>query len=146
MIHVLSKANSGNPIQEKEWSDMCVRNLLTLNAIFSFLTAVVLFFSPASIAGVFEVGTTGSVLHLIQLFGGAMVGYGLASWLMRNAGPSEARTAFLKSGGGYVVVSIIASYSLLSGFGSSIIWFAVAFSFLLGAMFLYLGIRSPDAG
>lgn len=76
MIHVLSEANSGNSIQEKDWSDMSVRNLLTLNAIFAFLTAVVLIFSPASIAGVFEVGTASSVLQLIQVFGAGMVGSG----------------------------------------------------------------------
>ena len=125
---------------------MSVRNLLTLNGLFALVTAVVLIFSPATLADIFGVGAEGVALKLIQLFGAASVGYGFSSWLMRNAGPSEARSAFLKSGGaGYMVVGIVAGYSVLTGFGTPIIWVGVALIFLLGAMFLYLGLRSPAA-
>ena len=125
---------------------MTVRNLLTLNAIFALLTALVLILSPSTLADFFEVGTEGAALQLIQLFGAASVGYGFSSWLMRNADPSEARSAFLKSGGaGYSVVGIVTGYLVLNGLGSPIIWVGVAFIFLLGALFLFFGLRSPDA-
>lgn len=77
---------------------MSVRNLLTLNAVFALLTSLVLIFSPTTLAGFFGVGAEGAALQLIQLFGAVSAGYGFSSWLMRNAGPSEARSAFLKSG------------------------------------------------
>lgn len=126
---------------------MSVRNLLTLNAIFALLTALVLIFSPSTLADFLEVGAEGAALQLIQLFGAASVGYGFSSWLMRSAGPSEARSAFLKSGGaGYFVVGIVTGYSVLNGLGGPIIWVGVALTFLLGALFLYFGLRSADAG
>ncbi len=126
---------------------MSVRNLLTFNAIFALLIAVVLIFSPSTLAGYFEIGAAGVALQLIQLFGAASVGYGFSSWLMRRAGPSEARTAFLRGGGaGYIVVSIVTGFSVLTGLGSPIIWVGVAFSLLLGVLFLYFGLPSPDAG
>jgi hypothetical protein len=122
---------------------MSTRNLLTLNAIFALLTAVVLIFSPSTLTGLFEIGEEGTALQLIQLFGAASVGYGFSSWLMRNAGFSEARSAFLKGGGaGYLVVGVVTGYSVLNGLGRPIIWVGVAFSFLLGVMFLYFGISS----
>lgn len=124
---------------------MSTQNLLTFNAIFAFLTTVVLIFSPSTLAGVFGVDAAAGTLQIIQLFGSALVGYGFTSWWMRGEGASEARTAFLKAGGvGYTVVSLVGAYTVLNGLGGSGLWAGVAFVFLYGATFFYFGLRSPD--
>ena len=125
---------------------MSVRNLLTFNAIFALLIAVVLIISPSTLAGYFQIGTERVALQLIQLFGAASVGYGFSSWLMRGAGPSEARTAFLRGGGaGYIVVAIVTGFTVINGLGSPIIWVGVALVIFLGVLFLALA-RLPDSG
>jgi len=124
---------------------MSVRNLLTLNALFALLTAVILIFSPGSLAVIFDVEIDGVALQLTQLFGTASVGYGISSWLMRGAGPSDARTAFLLGGGaGYVVVGIVSGIAMLNGLGTPVAWAGNAGVFLLSALFLNFGIRSSN--
>ncbi len=125
---------------------MSARNLLTFNAVFALLIALVLIVSPSTLANLFGIGASVVALQLIQLFGAASVGYGFASWMMRGASPSEARSAFLRGGGaGYIVVAIVTGYAVLNGLGSAIIWIAIAGILLLGFLFLNIGLRSPVA-
>lgn len=124
---------------------MSTRNLLTFNAVFAFLTTVVLIFSPATLAGVFGVDAAPGTLLIIQLFGSGLVGYAFTSWWMRGAGASEARTAFLKAGGvGYGVVSLVGAYTVANGPGSPGLWAGVAFVFLYAVLFFYTGMRSTE--
>ena len=124
---------------------MSARNLLTVNGIFALLDALLLIFFPSFLAGFFGVEGDGAALQIIQLLGAALVGYGFSSWWMRNAGPSEARTAFLRAGAvGYLVVSLVSVYMAVTGQGKAIFWAAFGISFLLGILFLYVGMRSME--
>jgi len=121
---------------------MSVRNVLTLNGVVALLIALSLILFPSTIAGLLGIEAARATLQLLQFIGASSVGYGIASWQMRSAGPSEARTAFLNGGGiGYIVVGIISSLAVINGLAGAIAWAAVAAIFILGLLFLFAGLR-----
>lgn len=125
---------------------MTVKNVLIVNAVYATLIALVSIFLPKTLGEINGIDITESTMNLQRAVGALAFGYGVSSWLMRNAGPSIARRAFLIGGGaGYAVVGATFIFNYFStSLGSSMAWVYIIISFLLAAVFLYLGFRAPD--
>jgi len=124
-----------------------VKNVLTINTIFVSLIALVSIFVPSFLLEVNGLDVSDSTLHLQRVIGAVFVGYGVASWLMRNAQASEARRAFLiGSGVGYVVVAAVFVFNTLSSeLGNGASWVYIVITLLLAVDFLYFGMKEPAA-
>jgi hypothetical protein len=119
---------------------MNVKNVLTVNAIYVFLIGLVSLFFPKFLGEANGIEITESTMNLQRAVGAVVFGYGLTSWLMRNAGPSIARRAYLIGGGlGYLVVAATFLFNTLStSLGSINSWVYIIISLLFGVVFLYL--------
>lgn len=124
---------------------MTVRNLLIVNAILAALVTLGQILAPASTLDLYGLDANDATLTLVRLAGTTGVGYAIASWLMKDAGPSRARRAFLIGGGaGYLVFSLVAIILLIAGDLDTIGWIAAIISLLLGVAFLNFGLRQAD--
>lgn len=124
---------------------MTVKNVLTVNAIYAILIAVVSLFFAKTLGELNGIDITESTMNLQRAVGALAVGYGATSLLMRNAGPSAARRAFLIGGGaGNFVVAATFMFNYFStSLGSINSWVYIIISLLFAAAFLYLGFREP---
>ncbi len=124
---------------------MSVKNVLTANAIYVILIAIFSLFFPKTLGELNGIEITESTMNLQRAVGALAVGYGLTSWLMRNAGPSVASRAFLIGGGaGYAVVGATFIFNTLStSLGGGTSWIYIILSLLFATAFLYLGFREP---
>lgn len=124
---------------------MSVKNVLTVNAVYVILIAVFSLFFPKTLGELNGIDITESTMNLQRAVGALAVGYGITSWLMRNAGPSVARRAYLIGGGtGYFVVGATFMFNTLStSLGSINSWVYIVISLLFAAALLYLAFREP---
>jgi hypothetical protein len=124
-----------------------VKNVLTINTIFVALIAFVSIFVPSFLLEVNGLDVSDSTLNLQRVIGAVFVGYGVASWLMRNAPASEARRAFLIGGGvGYVAIALVFAFNMLSsGLGNDASWVYIVITLLLAVDFIYFGMKEPAA-
>lgn len=124
---------------------MSVRNLLIVNAIYMTLVALGSILAPAVLLESNGMEVNADTLNLQRVAGTLVVGYAVASWLMRNAAHSEARRAFLIGGGiGFLVGVLVFTFNYFTseGHGSGLLFIAI--SLLLGIAFLYFGFRKPS--
>jgi len=121
---------------------MNIRTLLTVNAVYVLLVALSAILAPSFLLELngLEVNETTSGLY--RVIGAVIVGYGVISWLMRNAKASVALRAFLiGSGLGYFVSAVVIAFNNLSGLGSGTGWVFVLISIGLGAALLNFGLK-----
>jgi hypothetical protein len=124
---------------------MNVKNLLTVNAIYVALIALVSIFGTSFLVEQNGMEVNDATINLMRVVGALAVGYGVASWLMRNAQASLARRAFLIGGGvGYFVVAAVFVFNYFSSdLGNATTWVYVVISLLLGLDFIFFGMKDP---
>lgn len=122
-----------------------VRTLFIINTVFVGLIALISIFVPLFILELNGVEVNDFTLNLQRAVGAVSVGYGVASWLMRDSQPSEARRAFLiGTGVGYFVVAAVFLFNKLSSeLGTSSVWVYIVISLLLGLDFVVYGFKEP---
>ena len=124
-----------------------VRTLFIINTIFVGLIALVSILAPSFILEANGVDVNDFTLNLQRAVGAVVVGYGVASWLMRDSQASEARRAFLIGAGvGYFVTAAVFLFNTLStDLGSGASWVYIVISLLLGLDFVVYGLKEPAA-
>jgi hypothetical protein len=77
---------------------MKIKTLMIINAIVAIVFGVVFVIIPSQVYSLYGPGigdATGVLNYMGQLFGAALIGFGLLTWTARNAANSEARKAIV---------------------------------------------------
>jgi tetrahydrodipicolinate N-succinyltransferase len=126
---------------------MKVRNLLTVNAIYVGLAALVALLAPTVFLEMTGLDVSQSTINLERAYGALAVGYAVTSWLMRNEPASGARRAFLIGAGTtYIVFAAvnIVNINALIGLGTVTPgWAIFVINLIFGIAFLYFAFRKP---
>ena len=117
---------------------MKLGNLFAVNAVIAGLFGLAFVFAPARALAQYGLVVDAGFGLVAQLFGAALVGYAILTWLVRKVGDSEARRAivlalFISDG----VAFVLALMAQLKGLVNSLGWSTVAIYLLLALGFAY---------
>ena len=124
---------------------MKLGNLFVVNAVIAGLFGLAFVFAPAQLLAQYGLVVDAVFALVAQLFGAALVGYAILTWLVRKAGDSEARRAivlalFISDG----VAFVLALMAQLKGLVNSLGWSTVAIYLLLALGFAYFHFAKPS--
>lgn len=120
--------------------------IFATHAIVAYIFGLALILIPEQTAALYDVQLTAGGAYVARLFGGALLSFGLLTWLVRHATASPERRAIvlallLGNGAGFVV-SLLAQ---LAGVANALGWSTVVLYFMLSLGFAYVLLRSePD--
>ena len=117
---------------------MNLRTVFTANAIVALVFGIVFLVVPGTGTGIYGAELSDAGLLVTRLFGAAVFGYSILTWLARNAEESEARKAIVTSlfigwGIGFVVALIFQIQGVVNVYG----WVNVAIYLLFTLGFGY---------
>ena len=124
---------------------MKLGNLFVVNAVIAGLFGLAFVFAPAQLLAQYGLVVDAGFGLVAQLFGAALVGYAILTWLVRKVGDSEARRAivlalFISDG----VAFVLALMAQLKGLVTSLGWSTVAIYLLLALGFAYFHFAKPS--
>ena len=124
---------------------MKLGNLFAVNAVIAGLFGLAFVFAPAQLLAQYGLVVDAGFGLVAQLFGAALVGYAILTWLVRKVGDSEARRAivlalFISDG----VAFVLALIAQLKGLVNSLGWSTVAIYLLLAVGFAYFHFAKPS--
>jgi hypothetical protein len=131
--------------KKKRGTQMKLGNLFVVNAVIAGLFGLAFVFAPAKLLAQYGLAVDASFGLVAQLFGAALIGYAILTWLVRKAADSEARRAivlalFVSDAVGFVV-SLMAQ---LRGLVNSVGWSTVVIYLLLALGFAYFVFAKPS--
>ena len=117
---------------------MKIKTLLVINAIIATIFGVAFVFIPGEVYSLYGIEASSQINFMGQLFGAALIGYGLLTWTARNATISDALRAiilalFISDVIGFLVALIAQLNNVVNALG----WSTVAIYFLLALGFGY---------
>jgi hypothetical protein len=119
---------------------MTLRNLLSIYAVLSAIGGVLWIAVPATLLSLFDAPAEAVPTFLAALYGGAVLGLGVMSWLSRDLDSSRARNAIVV---GIAVTNTVwfalSLMATLAGHFNSLAWIPVAAFFLWSALFVVAG-------
>ena len=124
---------------------MKLGNLFAVNAVIAGLFGLAFVFAPAQLLAQYGLVVDAAFGLVAQLFGAALIGYAILTWLCRKAGDSDARRAivlalFISDG----VAFVLALIAQLKGLVNSLGWSTVAIYLLLAIGFAYFQFAKPS--
>ena len=124
---------------------MKLGNLFAVNTVIAGLFGLAFVFAPAQLLAQYGLVVDAGFGLVAQLFGAALVGYAILTWLVRKVGDSEARRAivlalFISDG----VAFVLALMAQLKGLVTSLGWSTVAIYLLLAVGFAYFHFAKPS--
>jgi len=124
---------------------MKLGNLFVINAVIAGLFGLAFVFAPAQLLAQYGLVIGAGFSVVAQLFGAALIGYAILTWLCRKAGASDARRAivlalFISDG----VAFVLALIAQLKGLVNSLGWSTVAIYLLLAIGFAYFHFAKPS--
>lgn len=124
---------------------MKLGNLFAVNSVIAGLFGLAFIFAPAQLLAQYGLVIDAAFGLVAQLFGTALIGYSILTWLCRTAGDSDARRAvvlalFISNGAGFVLALI----AQLKGLVNSVGWSTVAIYLLLAIGFAYFQFTKPS--
>jgi hypothetical protein len=124
---------------------MKLGNLFAVNAVIAGLFGLAFVFAPAQLLAQYGLAVDAGFALVAQLFGAALIGYAILTWLVRTAGDSAARRAivlalFISDG----VAFVLALMAQLKGLVNSLGWSTVAIYLLLAIGFAYFHFTKPS--
>ena len=123
---------------------MKLKTLMTINAIVAIVFGVTFVIVPAQVYSLYDITPDAQLKYVGQLFGAALIGFALLTWMARNATDSDARRAivlalFIADGIGFVVALIGQLSNVVNALG----WSTVAIYLLLALGFGYFQFFKP---
>ncbi|MBA7573436.1 hypothetical protein ES708_15233 [subsurface metagenome] len=123
---------------------MKLKTLMIINAIVAIVFGVTFVIVPAQAYSLYDITANEQLVYMGQLFGAALIGFALLTWMARNATDSDARRAivlalFIADGIGFVVALIGQLSNVVNAFG----WSTVAIYLLLALGFGYFQFFKP---
>ena len=127
---------------------MSYRNILAIAAIIAFIFGLGFVFMPTQLLAFYDVEVNAAGALIGQLFGAALLGFGVLNWLGRGVSDAQGRqalvTANLVSDGVGFVIALIGQISGATGV-NALGWSTVAIYILLAAAFAYLRFMAKEA-
>ena len=119
--------------------------LMTINAIVAVVFGLAFVIAPGQAGALYGVTADAQFRYLAQLFGSALVGFGVLTWAARNAPATDARKAivlalFVSEGLGFV----LALLGQIAGVVNTMGWSTVAIYLLLALGFGYFQFVKPS--
>lgn len=123
---------------------MKLKTLMTINAIVAIVFGVAFVIVPTQAYLLYDITADEQLIYMGQLFGAALIGFALLTWMARNATDSDARKAivlalFISNGIGFVVALIGQLGNVVNTLG----WSTVAIYLLLALGFGYFQFFKP---
>lgn len=120
---------------------MNYKNITTIAAIVAFIFALGFIFMPAQLTSFYNVTLNEGGILIGQLFGAALLGFGVLNWFGRDFSDGQAKQALLNTNLASDVVGFI--FALLGQLGgvpgvNALGWSTVIIYLLLAAGFAYL--------
>ena len=120
---------------------MTYKNFTTFASIVGFIFALGFILMPARLLSMYNVTLNDAGILIAQLFGAALLGYGLLNWLARDFDDDEACKAIMTANFAFDAVGFI--FSLIGQLGgvkdvNSLGWSTVLIYLILAAGFGYL--------
>jgi len=117
---------------------MKLKTLMTINSIVAIVFGVTFVIVPTQAYSLYDITADEQLIYMGRLFGSALIGFALLTWLARNATDSDARRAivlalFIADAIGFVVALI----GQLSSVVNTVGWSTVAIYLLLAFGFGY---------
>jgi len=120
--------------------------LFIINAIIAFVFGVAFALIPAQVYSLYSIEAGAGLNYMGQLFGAALIGFGLIAWLARNAADSDSRRAIILA---FLIADVIGFVIALIGQLNEIIgslgWLTVAIYLLLAIGFGYFQFSKPSS-
>ncbi len=125
---------------------MKLKILFIINAIIAFVFGIAFAIIPAQVYSLYSIEASAGLNYMGQLFGAALIGFGLIAWLARNSADSDSRRAiilafFIADGIGFVIALIGQLNEILGSLG----WLTVAIYLLLAIGFGYFQFSRPKS-
>ncbi len=125
---------------------MKLKVLFIINAIIAFVFGIAFAIIPAQVYSLYSIEASAGLNYIGQLFGAALIGFGLIAWLARNSADSDSRRAiilafFIADGIGFVIALIGQLNEILGSLG----WLTVAIYLLLAIGFGYFQFSRPKS-
>lgn len=126
---------------------MKLNTLMTVNAVIAGVFGLAFVAVPARVLSIYGVTAGAQFAYVAQLFGAALLGFALLTWVARNAGDSEARSAiilalFVSDAIGFVIALIAQLRNVVNAVG----WSTVVIYLLLALGFGYFQLKKPAGG
>jgi hypothetical protein len=126
---------------------MKLGHLFAVNAVIAGLFGLAFIFAPAALLAQYGLDVDAGFALVAQLFGAALIGYAILTWMVRKAGDSDARRAivfalFISD----AVAGVLALIAQLQGLVNSLGWSTVAIYLLLALGFAYFFFAKPSEG
>jgi len=117
---------------------MKLKTLMIINAIVAIVFGVTFVIVPAQAYSLYDITANEQLILMGRLFGAALIGFALLTWMARNATDSDARRAivfalFIADGIGFVAALIGQLSNVVNALG----WSTVAIYLLLALGFGY---------
>jgi hypothetical protein len=124
---------------------MKLSTMFIIYAVISAIFGLTFIFMPQTALALYGITLSPGGILIARLFGAALLEFALLSWLVRNAGDSEARKAIILAVFvGEVVGFIVALVGQLSGEVNALGWSTVAIYLLLALGFGYFQFKKPS--
>ena len=117
---------------------MKISHLYSLHTLAFFGFGLVLLFSPETLENMYELEMNATSRYYGNFIAGMYLAFGVTSWLMRSASPSDARRFFLI--GLFLInlsISLVMAFATLQQVSGSMGWGGVALGIFLGGSCLY---------
>jgi hypothetical protein len=133
-------------VKTKRRKKMNLKNLFILNAVVCLVFGLSFVFVPVQTLSLYGDDIVhGQFKYVGQLFGSALLVFSLASWLVRNAAESTARSAIILSFFiGDVIGFVISLINQIGGVVNALNWSTVAIYLLLALGFGYFQFLKPS--
>ncbi len=118
--------------------------LMTINAVVAAVFGLAFVVAPTQIVSLYGPSADPALRYVAQLFGSALIGFAVLTWMARKATASDARSAivlslFVSDGLGFVLALI----GQLGGVVNSMGWSTVVIYLLLALGFGYFQFMKP---
>jgi hypothetical protein len=127
---------------------MSLRNLLTVAAIIAFAFGLSFVLIPAQLTSLYNIALNPGGIFIGQLFGAALIGFGVLNWFARGVKDSRALQAILLAnliGDGVGFVFALINQVTGGGGVNQLGWSTVAVYLLLTLGFAYFQFMKPSA-
>ena len=125
---------------------MKLKILFIITAIVAIVFGVAFAIMPTQVYSLYGIESSAGLNYMGQLFGAALIGYGLIALLARNAADSDSRRAiilafFIADGFGFVIALIGQLNDVVGSLG----WLTVAIYLILTIGFGYFQFSKPSS-
>jgi len=117
---------------------MKLRTLMIINTIVAIVFGLSFIIIPTQVYSLYDITADEQLIYMARLFGTALIGFGILTWMARNATDSDARKAivlalFIADSIGFVVALLGQLSNVVNALG----WSTVAIYLLLALGFGY---------